>query len=126
MDERGGGPISMWIGFSTFLLMLLFAVQVLFNLYAASVVTAVSYDAARRVAGADGGLLFAGESEDQARRQLGQYAQRVEFDWTASTADEIVLRVKAQSPSVLLPRMAGRTALDRLDRTMRVRVERFR
>jgi hypothetical protein len=38
MDERGGGPISMWIGFSVFLVMLLFAVQVLFNLYATSVV----------------------------------------------------------------------------------------
>jgi len=42
VDERGGGPISMWIGFSVFLVMLLFAVQVLFNLYATSVVTAAS------------------------------------------------------------------------------------
>ena len=35
--------------------LLLFAVQALFNLYATSVVTAVAYDAARRVAVADGG-----------------------------------------------------------------------
>lgn len=40
-DERGGGPISIWFGFSAFLVLLLFH-RVTFNLYAASVVTAVS------------------------------------------------------------------------------------
>ena len=126
MDERGGGPISLWIGFSVFLAMLLFAVQVLFNLYAASVVTAVSYDAARRVAGADGGQAYIAEAEDQARQALGRYANRVTFDWTASDGEQVVLRVQSDNPSVLLPLMAGPTALDRLDRTIRVRVERFR
>ncbi len=126
MDERGGGPISLWIGFSVFLVMLLFAVQVLFNLYAASVVTAVSYDAARRVAGSDGGTSYMAEAEDQARQSLGRYAARVTFDWSGSNADEVVLRVQSDNPSVLLPMMAGPAALDRLDRTIRVRVERFR
>ena len=126
MDERGGGPISLWIGFSVFLVMLLFAVQVLFNLYAASVVTAVSYDAARRVAGGDGGQPYMAEAEDQARQSLGRYAARVTFDWSGSNADEVVLRVQSDNPSVLLPMMAGPAALDRLDRTIRVRVERFR
>ena len=126
MDERGGGPISIWIGFSVFLVMLLFAVQVLFNLYAASVVTAVSYDAARRVAGSDGGPAYMAEAEEQARRSLGRYASRVTFDWSASSAEEVVLRVRSDNPSVLLPVLAGPAALDRLDRTIRVRVERFR
>jgi Flp pilus assembly protein TadG len=126
VDERGGGPISLWIGFSVFLVMLLFAVQVLFNLYAASVVTAVSYDAARRVAGSDGGSAYTAEAEDQARQALGRYASRVTFDWSGSTADEVVLHVQSDNPSVLLPVLAGPAAFDRLDRTIRVRVERFR
>ena len=126
MDERGGGPISLWVGFSGFLVMLLFAVQVLFNLYAASVVTAVSYDAARRVAGGDGGESYVAEAEEQARQSLGRYSEKVTFDWSGTNAEEVVLRVQSDNPSVLLPLMAGPAALDRLDRTIRVRVERFR
>ena len=126
MNERGGGPISIWVGFSVFLVMLLFAVQVLFNLYAASVVTAVSYDAARRVAGSDGGPSYIAEAEDQARQALGRYASRVTFDWSATSEEQVVLRVQSDNPSVLLPVAAGPAALDRLDRTIRVRVERFR
>jgi hypothetical protein len=125
MDERGGGPISMWIGFSVFLVMLLFAVQVLFNLYATSVVTAVSYDAARRVAGGDGGPAFIAAAESQARAELGRYGTRVTFDWSATDADEVVLHVHASNPHVLLPVLAGPAALDQLDRTIRVRVEHF-
>jgi hypothetical protein len=116
----------MWMGFSVFLVMLLFAVQVLFNLYAASVVTAVSYDAARRVAGSDGGPSYTGQAEEQARQALGRYASRVTFDWSGTTAEEVVLRVRSDNPSVLLPVLAGPAALDRLDRTIRIRVERFR
>ena len=126
MDERGGGPISLWIGFSVFLVMLLFAVQVLFNLYAASVVTAVSYDAARRVAGSEGGPHSIVDAEEQARQALGRYASRVTFDWSGTGADEVVLRVQSDNPSVLVPVLAGPAALDHLDRTIRVRVERFR
>jgi len=125
-DERGGGPISMWIGFSVFLIMLLFAVQVLFNLYAASVVTAVSYDAARRVAGGDGGPDLIAAAEGQARGELGRYADRVTFDWGATDDQEVVLHVQARNPRVLLPFLAGAPAFDHLDRTIRIRVERFR
>ena len=126
MDERGGGPISTWIGFSVFLVMLLFAVQALFNLYAASVVTAVSYDAARQVAGSDGGPSRTAEAEQRARQALGRYEKRVTFDWNASTADEVVLRVQAHNPSMQLQMFAGPAAFDNLDRTIRIRVERFR
>lgn len=126
MDERGGGPISIWIGFSVFLVMLLFAVQVLFNLYAASVVTAVSYDAARRVAGSDGGPAYMAEAEEQARQALGRYSDRVTFDWSGTSDEEVVLRVQSDNPNVLLPLGAGPAALDTVDRTIRVRVERFR
>jgi hypothetical protein len=125
VDERGGGLIHLWVGFFVFLVMLLFAVQVLFNLYATSVVTSISYDAARRVAGSDGGPTAIIDAEADARRALGRYEGQVTFDWTTST-DEVVLRVRAVNPSVLMPALAGPVAFDRLDRTIRVRVERFR
>ena len=126
MDERGGGLVQLWAGFFVFLAMLLFAVQVLFNLYAASVVTAVSFDAARRVAGGDGGIEAIADAEDTARQALGRYQSRVTFDWNGTSADEVVLRVQAENPSVLLPLLRGPAALQALDRTIRVRVERFR
>jgi Flp pilus assembly protein TadG len=126
VDERGGGPISTWIGFFVFLGMLLFAVQVLFNLYATSVVTSISYDAARRVAGSDGGLSPRTDAEAQARQALGRYGDRVTFDWDASTTEEVVLRIQSDNPSFLLPVMAGPIAFDHIDRTIRIRVERFR
>ena len=88
MDERGGGLVQLWAGFFVFLAMLLFAVQVLFNLYAASVVTAVSYDAARRVAGSDGGPSHMADAEEQAfearyreRRDPSQTVAELGNDW---------------------------------------------
>lgn len=116
----------MWFGFSVFLVLLLFATQVTFNLYAASVVTAVSYDAARRVAGGDGGSGLTAQAEAEARQSLGRYASRVSFDWSGSTGDEVVLRFEATNPSLLLPVVPGRAAFDHVERTVRVRVERFR
>ncbi len=116
----------MWFGFSVFLVLLLFATQVTMNLYAASVVTAISYDAARRVAAGDGGDGVTAQAEADARQSLGHYAGRVSFDWSGTTVDEVVLRVEARNPSLLLPVVPGRAAFDHLDRTVRVRVERFR
>jgi hypothetical protein len=124
--ETGGGPISAWIGFVVFLALLLFAVQALFNLYATSVVSAVAYDAARRVAGADGGPDSMAAAEASARQSLGRYANRVAFDWSATDGDTVVLAVHAQNPRMLLPPLAGPLAFDEIDRTVRVRVERFR
>ncbi|MDQ6927339.1 MAG: hypothetical protein M3159_01595 [Actinomycetota bacterium] len=100
--------------------------QVLFNLYATSVVTSVAYDAARKVAGEHGGLALEPQAEAEARRLLGRYGDRVSFSWGASDADVIVLRVQATSPSVLFPALAGPLAFGDIDRTVRVKVERFR
>jgi hypothetical protein len=74
-------------------------VHVAVNLYAASTVTAVAFDAAREVAGADGG------------RGDGQ-------------PDVVELRVRAESPSRFLPGVS--LPLSSVDRTIRVRLERPR
>ena len=124
-DERGAGVLSAWFGLVVFFTLLLFAVQVLYNLYATSVVTSVSYDAARRVAAARGDPSVVGRAEADARDALGSYANRVSFTW-AVDGEAVVLRVQARNPSFLLPPAAGPLAFGDLDRTVRVRVERFR
>lgn len=124
--ERGDGPISAWIGFLVFLALLLFAVQALTNLYTTSVVTAVAFDAARQVAGAGGGASAVAPAEADARRSLGRFGERVSFDWSATDDETVVLRVRAANQAVLLPVVTTPLAFDRIDRTVRVRVERFR
>ena len=114
------------MAFVVFLGLLLFAVQALCNLYATSVVTAVAYDAARRVAVADGGPASAGAAEADARRALGRFGERVTFDWSGTDAEVVVLSVRARNPTRLLPALAGPLAFDEIDRTVRVRVESFR
>ena len=124
-DERGGGPLSAWFGFVVFLALLLLAVQVLYNLYATSVVTSVAFDAARRVAAAEGGAGAVGRAEAEARQVLGEYGSRVSFEWSVD-GDVVVLRVRSTNPTFLLPAQAGPVAFGHVDRTVRVRVERFR
>jgi len=124
-DERGSGPLSAWFGFVVFLSLLFVAVQILFNLYTTSVVTSVSYDAARRVAAARGDPAVVSSAEAGARDALGHYAPQVSFEWSID-ADVVALRVRAHNPSVLLPATSGPLAFADIDRTVRVRVERFR
>ena len=124
-DERGSGVLSAWFGLVVFFALLLFAVQVLYNLYATSVVTSVSYDAARRVAAARGDPGAVGPAEAGARRALGGYGDRVTFAW-AVDGDVVVLNVRARNPSFVIPPVAGPLAFGEVDRTLRVRVERFR
>ncbi|MGH2685610.1 MAG: hypothetical protein ACRDJP_09110 [Actinomycetota bacterium] len=121
--ERGAGLIGTIAGVAVFLAFLLFAVQLLFNLYATSAVTAAAYDAARVVAGSAGGDVT--RAEDRARQVLGRYAERVSFQWSLD-ADTVSLRVTAENPTFLLPALGGAVGFDEIDRTVRVRVERPR
>jgi hypothetical protein len=125
--ERGAGLVPTVAGVTVVLALLLAAVQLLTGLYARSAVTAVAFDAARVVAGADAGGradAVAG-AEAEARRLLGRYSSRVTFEW--SVDDEVVaLRVRARNPRFLLPVLPGGLGVEDVDRTVRVRVERVR
>jgi hypothetical protein len=112
-----------------FLTLLFFATQVLFNLYATSVVTAAAYDAARVVAGAaarGNGVEAEEQGKARFRDLVGRYATKhVEtLDFSESTDDVIVLHVRAENPSLILGPI-GRAAFGVIDRRIRVRVERF-
>ena len=115
-----------------FLALLFFAVQLLINLYATSVVTANGFDAARAVATVERGPSGASDidaaridAERQARENLGRYGERVTFDWSRSDADTVRLRVRAQNPHLSFFG-SGLLGFDRIDRTFVMRVERFR
>ena len=128
-QERGAGVVGAIGGVTVFFALLLVAVQLLFNLYATTVVTAVAFDAARVVAGADVGTDGDGGqavAEASARRLLGRYGRRVTFDWRQSDDDTVVLRVRADNPSFVVRAWAGSLGFDHIDRTVRVRVERLR
>ena len=130
--ESGAGLLGTLLGVTTFLVLLLFAVHVVVNLYAASTVTAVAFDAAREVAGADGGRGAERVAEARARRVLGRAGQPdvLQLAWAYPSTDGdgqpdlVELHVRAESPSRFLPGVA--LPLSSVDRTIRVRLERPR
>jgi hypothetical protein len=116
------------LGFAVFLLMLLTAVQVLFNLYATSVVTAAAHDAAREVAGfrsAGARCAAAVDAEQGFHHDLGDYGRqgRASLEWDCLDPSVVTVRVQATHPSVLPARLRGLLDLGHLDRTIEVRIE---
>lgn len=126
-EEDGTGVIGTVFGVTVFLVLLLFAVQVLVGLYATSVVTASTYDAARIVAGSDQGDSAAGraDAEAAARGQLGRFGHQTAFQWE-NDAEAVRLHVRARRPTVLPRSLVSSVGLSDIDRTVTVRSERAR
>lgn len=131
LADDGAGLIGTTSGVLVFLCFLLFAVQLLVGLFGRSVVTSIALSGANRVAGArvdhsdaTAVAVARAQAETEMRQLLGRQASRTTFDWSASTPDEVVLRVHANLPRFLLPGVQGRLGTDTVDRTIRVRVER--
>ena len=118
--------ISTTTGVFTFLLFLLLAVQVAYNLYATTMVTSAAHDAARRIAGADmrddpNAQVVA---ERWVRELLGSYGREHVRNVTLRTdRQQVVLRIEADNPSLLPPVIRRPIGLDSIDRTVRVRIE---
>lgn len=127
--ERGAGLLSTAAGVVVFLVFLLFAVQLLFGLYASSTVTAVTNDAAHRAAA--GGAPPQEVIEADARRNLGAVGDEAEFRWSEEdvdgdgVTDTVVLLVIAEPPRFIPPSIGGAIGLDEVRRTVRVRLEEF-
>jgi hypothetical protein len=123
VGEAGSGAVSSIVGVTVVLVLLLFAVQLTLNLYASSAVTAAAFDAARHVAGADGGPSSTAEAEERARSLLDRFETgggTLEFRWDTSHDDVVVLEVIAERPSLLAN---VRFPFQRVDRTVTVRWE---
>ena len=127
-SDDGAGMFGTLLGAAVFLFLLLFAVQVLVGLYTQSVMNAAVYDAAKAVAGADRGDSPAARLSAQAnaQTQLGGYGQKVNFDWSATTADAVVLQARGPRPSFLPVSLTGVVGLRDIVRTVTVRKEAVR
>jgi hypothetical protein len=121
--ERGAGLIGTIAGVVVFLAFLTFAVQLLVNLYTASVVTSATYDAARLAATDDRRPRDLAAAEALARDLLGDIGDDARFTWDLSDPDVIALRVEVRSPRFLMPAIDTALGFDTIDRTVRVRVE---
>lgn len=125
--DRGAGLLSTAAGVVVFLVFLLFAVQLLFGLYAASTVTAVANDAAVRAASAGAPPLERIEAD--ARRNLGEVGAAASFTWSTEDADgdgvddTVVLEVVARPPRFVPPSIGGAIGVDEIRRAVRVRLE---
>lgn len=125
--DRGAGLLSTAAGVVVFLVFLLFAVQLLFGLYASSAVNAVANDAAVLAATADAPPLDVIEA--QARASLGDAGAAATFTWRTGDADRdgdpdtIVLEVVTRPPRFIPPSIGGAIGLDEIRRTVRVRLE---
>ena len=124
---RGTGLLSTAAGVVVFLVFLLFAVQLLFGLYASSTITAVANDAATRAASGDAPPLSVIEAE--ARESLGDVGETATFDWALDDSDgdgamdTVVLEVAARPPRFIPPSVGGSIGLDEIRRVVRVRAE---
>jgi len=115
-----------------FLVLLLFAVHLVLNLYGASVVTAAAFDAARLRAGGAGGAASEAEAERQALELLGGYVDggRLQLSWSYpdtdgdGESDVVRLRIVASHPTDLFSGV--RFPFQNIDRTISVRMERLR
>ena len=124
--DDGSGLIPTVTGVTVFLLLLLFAVQIVFNLYSNSAVQAAAFDAARLTAaeGADWSRAQ-DRAEAHVRNVLGRYgAERVDSVEVELDGDEVVLTVKAQNRSLLPLLLPDGLASDTVERSARVRIER--
>jgi Flp pilus assembly protein TadG len=127
-EQRGSGVFGTMFGLFIFLLLLMVSVNVIYALYARSMVTNAALDAARDVAGygaaADRDAARAAEdAEFRARIALGNDAH---LEWSADDPDVVVVRVVASTPSLMPRGLADVFGIGGTDREIRVRVERER
>lgn len=111
------------MGTTIFLILLLFAVQVVVRLYTTSVLTSAAFDAAEQVATASNQHGDVAVAEAAARARMGSFGKaHTTFLWREVDAQQVVLEVQAYRPGfVPLP-----ASFRRIDRTVSVRTERFR
>jgi hypothetical protein len=117
---------------SAFLVLLLFATQLVLNLYATSTVTAAAFDGARMVAGAHGGEASEAAAEAHVRELLAGYdrAGSLDLRWEYRDTDAepgpdvVALTVDADHPTRLLALVP--LPFQHVVRTITVRMERLR
>lgn len=116
-EEAGTGIISAVFGVAIFLVFVLFASQILLNLYTRSVVTSAATRGAEVVAAANGGPSAEPLADATVERLLGQDASRATLTWQV-TSTEVALTVRLTTPTLLPVAFSGPLGLDRITRTV--------
>jgi hypothetical protein len=121
--EDGDALIGAVVGFAVFMLLVLFAAQVITRLYATTVLTAAATRAAETVALSPVPAAAEVSAEAEARSEVASFAaHHVQFAWEEADGDQVVLHVDASSPAFL----PGPSSWRRISRTVTIRSERFR
>jgi hypothetical protein len=130
LGDGGTSLLTASLALTIFLVFLLFAVQLLVNLYEGSVVTDVAFDGAHQVAShrVDHDDPAAVErarlhAEDKMRALLGPQGQRATFDWSQSDDEQVALRLQLDTPHFEIAGFGRALPFNHIDRTARVRVE---
>jgi len=115
-------------GFLVFLLLMFAAVQILFNLYATTMVTTAAHQAATRVAGFDASAdrcAAVPAAEAAFVDALGRYGREghATLSWTCADPQRVIVVVTADHPTVLPRAVAGIFGLSHLRKTIQVRAE---
>ena len=122
-DETGAGLVDTFVGFTIFLVALLFGAQMLVHLYVTSTLTSTATRAAEAVAQSGDPPAAVQQAEESARQQLGSFgAEHTRFIWEEADSQQVVLRVVGESPGFLPLPASWRD----ISRTVTIRTERFR
>ena len=122
--DESGSVVTSIAGVVMFLAFLLLAAHTTIHLYGTSTVTAVAFDAARRVAAES--TYDCDAAETDVARRLGRYAARAEVRVACEVdGEQVVVSVAGPSPANLLAGFGRVAGIDTLDRTVRVRREAF-
>ncbi len=113
--ERGSGVFSMAMGLLFFFGFLVFAVNILYNLYATSVISSLALDAAHDVAQRNGSAAIA---EAEFREHVGP-----EVDFSIAVRGDTVQVDISWETRALLPQLSNARAFGVLDRSFEVRIE---
>lgn len=116
--ERGAGLFSSVFGVVFFLVFLLFAMQLLWGMYATTVVTAAAYDAGRTSARTGD----PGAGAARFARSIGGYDATVAI---AVGDDTVVVTVTGENPTLLPDRFARTLPFGTVDRRLEIRREQF-
>ena len=125
--ELAAGALSTSFGVGVFLTLLFFSSHVLLNLWTISMVDEAAHQAATSVAlsarGADDAATMATAIE-RARQSLGDYGNRVVFDFEPDPSGQtVILRVQAPELNLLPPVASSALGISGLDRRIIVRRE---
>lgn len=124
-DERGTGILGSFFGAIVFLAFLALATHTFVGLYASSVVTAVAWDDARKVATDPGNADAQAAADADIRTRLSGFSDTT-VEWKTNSTGDIGLSVGVKRP-VLLPKpLVAAAGVDRIQRTVWVREERMR